>query len=70
MPKSKIARRLSLYFIVALLVFAIIVGAVFLLLFRNYTVSVHREKLRGYAESLASALSGQGSGTGSDRLGP
>jgi signal transduction histidine kinase len=70
MPKSKIARRLSLYFIVALLVFAIIVGAVFLFLFRNYTVSVHREKLRGYAESLASALSGQGSGTGSDRLGP
>ncbi len=70
MPKSKIARRLSLYFTVALLVFAMIVGAVFLLLFRNYTVSLHREKLLGYAESLASALSGQGSGTGSERLGP
>ncbi len=69
MPKSKIARTLSLYFVVALLVFAIVVGAVFLLLFRNYTVSVHRDKLRGYAESLAEALSGQ-SGSGSDRLGP
>ncbi|NLW89039.1 MAG: HAMP domain-containing protein [Clostridiaceae bacterium] len=69
MPKSKIARRLSLYFVVALLVFAIVVGAVFLLLFRNYTVSVHREKLRGYAESLAESLSGQ-SGPGSNQFGP
>ncbi|MBN1775043.1 MAG: HAMP domain-containing protein [Clostridiales bacterium] len=69
MPKSKIARKLSLYFVVALLVFAIVVGAVFLLLFRNYTVSVHREKLRGYAESLAESLSGQ-SGAGSNQFGP
>jgi len=70
MPRSKIARRLSLYFVMALLVFAIVVGAVFLLLFRNYTVSLHRDKLRGYAESLAGALSVQESGTGSNQFGP
>lgn len=58
MLKSKIARRLSRNFAIALLIFALVIGGVFLLLFRNQTVENHKDELRRYAELLASALTG------------
>ncbi|WP_324825216.1 sensor histidine kinase [Sinanaerobacter sp. ZZT-01] len=60
MKKSKIALKLSFNFAAALLLFSFIIGSVFLVLFKNYTVEVHKNELQNYAESLAKALSDEG----------
>lgn len=57
MKKNKIAIKLSINFALALLTFSIIIGSIFLFLFRNYTVEVHKNKLFNYAKSLSTALS-------------
>lgn len=59
MLKSKIARKLSKNFAIALLSFAIIVGSVFFFLFREYTIEMHKIELQNYAKSLADILSGE-----------
>ncbi len=67
MPKSKIALKLSINFVAALLIFSFVIGSVFLILFKNYTVEVHKNELQNYAEALAGTLSGernQGFGNG------
>lgn len=63
MLKSKIARKLSKNFAIALLSFALIVSSVFFVLFRNYTVEMHKIQLQNYAQSLADILSGESNHT-------
>ncbi len=60
MKKNKIALKLSMNFAVALLTFSLIIGGIFLFLFRNYTVELHKNQLLNYAESLSNALSLEG----------
>ena len=56
MFKSKIAAKLSLYFAIALLIFAIIIGSVFGLLFRNHTLDIHKTELESRAINIAQTL--------------
>ena len=58
MFRSPIAKKLSQYFAVALLIFSLIIGSVFVLLFRNYTLSMHKTEMERRATSIASTLSG------------
>jgi len=58
MFKNKIARKLSLYFATALLVFSIIIGGVFMLLFRHHNIEVHKMELVTRAESISSTIAG------------
>lgn len=60
--KSKIARRLLKYFGTALILFALVIGSVFVVLFRQSAVQMNRDALRQRAEAMASALSGYASG--------
>lgn len=59
MKKSKIGIKLSINFAIALLTFSLIIGGIFLFLFRNYTVELNKSELLNYAESLSKALSGE-----------
>jgi len=59
--RSKIARRLLKYFGTALFLFALIIGSVFVVLFRESAVQMNRDALRQRAEAMASALSGYAS---------
>jgi signal transduction histidine kinase len=74
MLKNKIARKLSIYFTVVLLVFSIIIGGVFMFLFGHHNVEVHKMELAARAESIASTLAGfidRGSGVmGAGGYGP
>lgn len=60
--KSKIARRLLQYFGTALILFALVMGGIFVVLFRQSAVQLNRDALRQRAEAMASALSGYASG--------
>ncbi len=60
--KSRIARRLLNYFGTALILFAMVMGGVFVVLFRESAVQMNRDALRQRAEAMASALSGYASG--------
>ncbi len=64
MLKSKIARKLSLYFAVALLIFALIIGCAFVLLFRSHTVNLHKTQLEDRANAIAGTLSQYAVGNG------
>lgn len=57
MASSTIALKLSLNFAMALLIFSIIVGSVFMILFRNHTLQLHKTELESRANSIASTLS-------------
>lgn len=65
---NKFSRKLSLYFGVTLLVFALVSGVLFTFLFRSHTLKLHKTELNERAESIASTLSdfisGNGSGIG------
>ncbi len=54
---NKIAIKLFLYFSVALLLFALVIGGVFFTLFRSHTMDMHKAELERSANSIASALS-------------
>lgn len=56
MFKNKIAARLSLYFAVVLISFSIVMGGLFLSLFKEYTVTLHREELQTRASSIADTV--------------
>ena len=58
--KSRIARRLALYFAAALLLFTVVLGALFIALFRAETLSSEREALQARAVSIAGALASYG----------
>ncbi len=55
--KNKIAKRLTLYFIAVLLVFALIAGVLFSLMFARHTADVTARDMRAHAESIAGTLS-------------
>ncbi|MBR5288474.1 MAG: HAMP domain-containing histidine kinase [Clostridia bacterium] len=55
--KNKIAKRLTLYFISVLLVFALIAGSLFSLMFARHTADVTAKDMREHAESIAATLS-------------
>lgn len=60
---SKIARRLIVYFSVALLLFALIVGGAFAALSSQRTMALHRRNLQARAETVAKTMYGFLSGT-------
>ena len=55
--KSKIALRLTLYFSIALLLFSIIIGAVFMMLFKANAVAMYKADLEKRATTITSTLS-------------
>ncbi len=69
MFKNRIAIKLSSYFALALLVFSIIIGGVFLILFKNYTVELHKADLEKRAAGIAQTLSGFTSANNNGRQG-
>lgn len=56
--KSKIAVRLILYFSTALLLFSLVIGMAFTLLFSRHTMELHREDLQARAETIAQTMYG------------
>lgn len=63
--KSRIARRLMLYFTAALLLFTAVVGVIFISLFRSRTIEDNKKSLETRAVSIAGALSEYMSNTAS-----
>lgn len=57
MFKNKIALKLASYFAAALLVFSIIIGSVFIMLFRNHTIELHKTDLEKRALAISQTLS-------------
>lgn len=55
--KSRIARRLMLYFATALFLFTVVIGVIFISLFRAQTIKDHKNDLETRAVSIAAALS-------------
>ena len=55
--KSKISKKMILYFGSILLVFTVIIGSFFMLAFRNYVISDNEEKLKDKALTIASTIS-------------
>lgn len=68
MMKNKIAFKLTMYFSVILLLFSIIIGSVFMALFKKHTLELSKEDLEKRAVNMADTLSdfmgSTGSGTG------
>ena len=54
--KSRIARKLMLYFAAALFLFTIVIGAIFITLFRAQTIKDHKNDLETRAVSIASCV--------------
>ena len=71
--KNKIALKLSLYFATALLVFAVIISTVFLMLFRENTIQLHKNDLKQRAvkisETLSTFMSSNNTGMGQGGMG-
>ena len=63
--KNKIAFKLTMYFSAALLLFSIIIGSVFMTLFRNHTMELQKADLQKRAVTMAGTLSEYMSGTNS-----
>ncbi|HZK43712.1 MAG TPA: ATP-binding protein [Syntrophomonadaceae bacterium] len=57
MFRNKIAVKLSIYFALALLVLSIIIGSIFMLLFKNHTIELHKTDLEKRAVVIAESLS-------------
>lgn len=55
--KNKIALKLTLYFSLSLLLFSLIIGSVFMTLFKNQTVQLHKIDMEKRATSIAGTLS-------------
>lgn len=69
MFKNKISAKLSMYFALALLIFAFVIGSIFVLLFRNQSLNTYKSELERHSTQIAETLSGyldeKGSGMGS-----
>lgn len=63
--KNKIAVKLTLYFSAVLLVFAIIIGSVFMALFKSHTIELYKTDLEKRAVTIAATLSEAFGETGS-----
>jgi signal transduction histidine kinase len=55
--KNKIAFKLTLYFSTALIIFSLIIGGVFVGLFRNHTIELHKMDMEKRASAIADTLS-------------
>lgn len=55
--RSKISRKLTLYFAAALFLFTAVIGVIFITLFRAQTIKEHKNDLETRAVSIAGALS-------------
>jgi hypothetical protein len=55
--KNKIAFKLTMYFSAALLLFSIIIGSVFMTLFKNHTIELQKADLEKRAVTMANTLS-------------
>lgn len=66
--KNRIRSRLLLYFLCSFLVFSVVIGLSFYLLFSEYNTQAHKEDLEARAVSIAESMSGyfEGSGDTSD----
>lgn len=62
MFKNRIAKKLFLYFASALLLFSLVVGCVFIFLFRDNTMRVNKEHMLETATSISEAMSSYFSG--------
>ncbi len=69
--KNKITWKLTLYFSAVLLLFSVLIGSVFMVLFKNHTMELQKAELQKRAETMAGTISGfmNGSGTGSGMMG-
>jgi len=54
---NKIAVRLTAYFSAALLIFSVIIGIIFISLFKNNVISMHKIELENRAANIAEAIS-------------
>ena len=66
---NKISIKLIVYFSAALIVFSIIIGSIFILLFKNNAVEIHKNDLEGRVLTIADTISELMDGT-SLNLGP
>lgn len=55
--RNKIAFKLTMYFSAALVLFSLIIGSVFMTLFRNHTIELHKIDLEKRASAIAGTLS-------------
>lgn len=55
--KNKILYRLVLYFSATLLLFSLIIGGIFMMLFKEHTIDVQKSELQNKATTMASTLS-------------
>ncbi|MGD9569178.1 MAG: ATP-binding protein [Sedimentibacter sp.] len=62
--KNKIAVKLTTYFSAALLIFSLVIGFVFLSLFKNNAINLHKRELENRALSIAETISELTEGTG------
>lgn len=57
MKQNRIALKLSLYFAVSLMVLSLIVGSIFIMLFRHHTIQIYQSDLEKRAVKIANTLS-------------
>jgi signal transduction histidine kinase len=62
--KNKIAVKLTAYFSAALLIFSVIIGFVFMSLFKNNAISIHKKNLENRALTIAETISELTEGSG------
>jgi signal transduction histidine kinase len=55
--KNKIARKLIIYFSAALLIFAVVIGSIFMSLFKNNTIEIHKNDIERRALNIATTIS-------------
>lgn len=55
--RNKIAFKLTLYFSATLILFSIIIGGIFMMLFKNHTMEVHKTDLEKRAVTISATLS-------------
>lgn len=55
--KNKIARKLIIYFSAALLIFAVVIGSIFMSLFKNNTIEIHKNDIERRALNIAETIS-------------
>lgn len=62
--KNRIAWKLTVYFAVTLLLFAVVIGGVFSSLFKSHTIDLYKSDMEKRAVAIATSLSEYMSGTG------
>lgn len=62
--KNKIAVKLTAYFSAALLIFSVVIGSVFMGLFKNSAINTHKKEMESRALTIAETISELTEGTG------